>query len=182
MKHLRQYIRQILLEQRKFILKGNSRYFRVDMLGIGNAYVQGGVDGNFQNCKDEVEAIKQMPEYLEAKEKFEANNTYGEYKVVDGKRVRVEVPMPFYPKFYSVDNAWIDDQEMRGKGHGKAIYKEWIRQAVKYSEGYGGVFIAGAHCTQTPNATSEDAKRVWKSLIRDYPTSSGLVIFIGEGK
>ena len=132
--------------------------------------------------KDDVETIMQMPEYLEAKEKFEANNTYGEYKVVDGKRVRVEVPMPFYPKFYSVDNAWIDDQEMRGKGHGKAIYEEWIRQAVKYSEGYGGVFIAGAHCTQTPNATSEDAKRVWKSLIRDYPTSSGLVIFIGEEK
>ena len=49
----------------------------------------------------------------------------GEYKVVDGKRVRVEVPMDFYPKFYSVDNAWIDDQEMRGKGHGKAIYEEW---------------------------------------------------------
>jgi hypothetical protein len=170
MKLLREYIRQILNEERKpsFRYEGSPSYFRVSMNGIG--YAQGGrgapLGQRFDLCQDDVDALKLTPEYLAAEEKWIENNPPGPYS-------------GFTPQSYGVDNAWIDIPENRGKGHGREIYEAWIKKAIEYSKGYGGVFIAGAHCYQTANATSPDAKRVWKSLVRDYPTSSGLVIFIG---
>ena len=56
-------------------------------------------------------------------------------------------------------------------------YKAFIDQAVKYSKSYGGVFVGAHYCT-IGSGTSEAAKRVWKSLAREY-NSSGDVIFIG---
>ena len=53
----------------------------------------------------------------------------------------------------------------------------FIDKAIEYSKSYGGVFIGAHHCT-LGSGTSDAAKRVWKSLTRDY-TSSGDVIFIG---
>ena len=41
---------------------------------------------------------------------------------------------------------------------------------------YGGVFVGAHHCT-IGSGTSEDAKRVWKSLAREY-NASGDVIFV----
>ena len=164
MKHLRQYIRQ---------LKGGSNYFRIDLLGIG--YAMGPEVLRFKECQADVDAIMQMPEYIEAKERYEANNTTKDYDPATGQMV--EKPAKFRPRFYEMENAWIYDPENRGKGHGKEIYKAFIDQAVKYSKSYGGVFI-GSHKCVIGSGTSEDAGRVWDSLGREY-TSSGQVIFIG---
>ena len=176
MKHLRQYIRQILLEKASFKFKGDSSYFRVDLPGIG--YAQGGENLRFKECQADVDAIMQMPEYIEAKERFEANNTSKDMvQDADGNYSMKEVPAKFRPRFFDVENAWITNPENRGKGHGKEIYKAFINQAAEYSKSNGGVFV-GAHKCVIGSGTSEDAQRVWKSLGRDY-TSSGMVIFIG---
>ena len=183
MKHSRQYIRQILLEKSNFTFKGSSNYFRVEMPGVG--YAQGGQDRRFPECQDDVDAIMQMPEFIAAKEKYlseqkpdydiKRNPETGEYE-----RVLSDKPPRFMPRYFSVDNAWINNPEKRGKGFGRQIYEEFIRKAVEFSPGehYGGVFIAGAHCVQTAGSTSSDAKRVWEALVRDYPVSHGWVIFI----
>ena len=176
MKQLRQYIRQILLEKSNFKLKGDSSYFRVDLAGIG--YAQGPEVLRFKECQADVDAIMQMPEYIEAKERYEANNTSKEMaQDENGKYYMKEVPAKFRPRFYEVENAWISNPENRGKGYGKEIYKAFINQAVKYSQSYGGVFI-GSHKCVIGAGTSEDAGRVWDSLGREY-TASGQVIFIG---
>ena len=173
MKHLRHYIRQILLEKANLKLKGSADYFRIDLLGIG--YAQGPQVLLFKECQADVDALMQTPEYIEAKEKFEANNTTKEINWDTGETY--EAPAKFRPRFYEVENAWISNPEKRGKGHGKEIYKAFIDQAVKYSQSYGGVFI-GSHKCVIGSGTSEDAGRVWGSLGREY-TSSGQVIFIG---
>ena len=175
---LREYIRQTLLEKASFKLKGDYEYFRVELPGIG--YAQGGQQLRFKECQTDVDALMQTPEYLAAKEKYEANNTTKDM-VEDpdsphGFRMQ-ERQARFMPRFYEVNNAWISDPEDRGKGHGKEIYKAFIDQAVKYSKRYGGVFI-GSHECVLGSGTSEDAGRVWDSLGREY-TSSGQVIFIG---
>ena len=159
-----------------FKVKGSSDYFRVDLPGIG--YAQGGENLRFKECQDDVDAIMQMPEYLDAKARFESNNTSKDItKDENGKWVEIEKPAKFRPRFYDVENAWITNPENRGKGHGKEIYKAFINKAIEYSKSYGGVFI-GAHRCTIGSGTSEDAQRVWKSLGRDY-TSSGMVIFVG---
>jgi hypothetical protein len=173
MKHLRQYIRQVLLERAKFKARGDDDYFRVDLLGIG--YAEGSSSLRFRECQDDVDAIMQMPEYIAAKEKYEANNTTKDLDYDTGQMV--EKPAKFRPRFYTVDNAWISNPENRGKGHGKEIYEAFIAQAVYHARNYGGVFI-GAHKCVMGSGSSEDAQRVWKSLGKKY-TSSGLVIFIG---
>ena len=68
MKHLRQYIRKILLERANFTFQGSSNYFRVEMPGVG--YAQGGQDRRFPECQDDVDTIMQMPEFIAAKEKY----------------------------------------------------------------------------------------------------------------
>ena len=166
MRLLREYIRELLSEKASFTHKGDSEYFRVDLPGIG--YAQGGQQLSFKECQSDVDALKQTPEYLEAEEKFlsDPKNVWG-----DGERKK------FIPRFYDVANAWISNPDMRGKGHGKEIYKAFINKAIEYSRPYGGVFIGAHHCT-IGSGTSQDAKRVWKSLTPEY-TSSGDVIFIG---
>ena len=176
MKHLREYIRQILLEKANIRLKGGSDYFRVDLVGFG--YAQGPEVLRFRECQADVDAIMQMPEYIEAKERYEANNTSKEMaQDENGKYYMKEVPAKFRPRFYEVENAWISNSENRGKGYGKEIYKAFINQASQYSRSYGGVFI-GSHKCVIGSGTSEDASRVWNSLGREY-TSSGQVIFVG---
>jgi hypothetical protein len=171
MKHLRQYIRQVLLE--RFQYKGSSDYFRVEIPGIG--YAEGGYHLSFKECQADVDALMQTPEYLAAKENFEANNTTKDINWDTGETIIN--PAKFRPRFYDVNNAWISNPENRGKGHGKEIYKAFIDKAVEYSRSYGGVFIGAHHCT-IGSGTSDDAKRLWKSLTREY-TASGDVIFIG---
>ena len=185
MKHLRQYIRQILLEKANLKLKGDSEFFRVELGQIG--YAQGGQQLRFKECQSDVDALMQTPEFIAAKEKFEANNTTKD--MVDdpdsphGYSMQ-ERPAKFRPRFFEVNNAWISNPEDRGKGHGKEIYKAFIDQAVEYSKHYGGVFVGAHACTigggvgPFSGGTSKDAQRVWKSLRRDY-NSSGMVIFIG---
>ena len=176
---LRKYIRQILLEEANFKLKGSEDYFRVDLPGIG--YAQGPLVLQFQECQADVDALMQTPEYIEAEKRFQAKakpRTDIVRNKETGKYEEVEVgPAKFRPRFYEVENAWITNPENRGKGHGKEIYKAFIDQAKQYSQRYGGVFI-GSHKCVIGTGTSEDAGRVWDSLGREY-TSSGQVIFIG---
>ena len=60
--------------------------------------------------------------------------------------------------------------------HGKELYIAFIEKATEYSRSYGGVFVGAHYCTI--GSTSDDAKRVWASITKNY-TSSGDVIFIG---
>ena len=173
MRLLREYIRELLSEKASFTHKGDSEYFRVDLPGIG--YAQGGQQLSFKKCQSDVDAIMKTPEFIAAKEKYEANNTSKDLDFDTGEMV--EKPAKFRPRFYDVANAWISNPDMRGKGHGKEIYKAFINKAIEYSRPYGGVFIGAHHCT-IGSGTSQDAKRVWKSLTPEY-TSSGDVIFIG---
>ena len=179
MKHLRQYLRQILLEKANFRVRGDDEYFRVDLPGIG--YAEGGSSLRFRECQDDVDALMRTPEYLAAEKKYQETakpRTDIVRNPETGKYEEVEVgPAKFRPRFYTVDNAWINNPENRGKGHGKKIYNAFIAQAVYHARNHGGVFI-GAHRCVMGSGTSEDAQRVWKSLGRDY-TSSGMVIFIG---
>ena len=117
-------------------------------------------------------------EFLEAKEKYEANNTTKDMaQDEEGNYFMKEVPAKFRPRFYDIENAWITNPEQRGKGFGKELYKAFITQAAEYAKPYGGVFVGAHYCT-IGSGTSPDAKRVWNSITRDY-TSSGDVIFIG---
>jgi hypothetical protein len=176
---LREYIRELLTEVPAIKHKGDYDYFRVELGKIG--YAQGGTHLRFQDCQSDVDALKQTPEYLEAEEKWMKNAKPRTDIVRDenGEWVMAETGelQPFTPKFYDVDNAWIHDEANRGKGHGKEIYKAFIDKASEYAKRNGGVFIGAHHCT-LGSGTSDAAKRLWKSLVRDY-TSSGDVIFIG---
>ena len=165
--------------QPSFKHRGDSYYFRVDLPNIG--YAQGGSNLGFKECQSDVDALMKTPEYLDAEKKYVANakprtdivknEETGQYEEVEiGQAV-------FRPKFYDVDNAWINNPENRGKGYGKQIYKAFIDKAVEYSRSSGGVFIGAHHCT-IGSGTSPEAKRVWASLAREY-NSSGDVIFIG---
>ena len=175
----RQHIRELLNEELKFKQKGSSSYFRVDLPGIG--YAEGGEHLRLPACQADVDALMQTPEYLAAEKKYVESRPPRTELVRDeetGKYVEKEVgPATFRPKFYDINNAWITNPENRGKGYGKEIYKAFIDQAVEYSKNYGGVFIGAHHCT-IGSGTSAAAKRVWKSLAREY-NSSGDVIFIG---
>lgn len=161
-----------------FKLKGDNNYFRVELPKIG--YAEGGYNLRFKECQSDVDALMQTPEYIAAEEKYVANAKPRTdiVKDEDGNWVQKEIgPAVFRPKFYDVANAWIHDEEDRGKGHGKEIYKAFIEQAAEYSRSSGGVFVGAHHCT-IGSGTSPEARRVWASLARDY-TSSGDVIFIG---
>ena len=168
--------RQFVNENSKFKLKGDSEYFRIDLQGIG--YAQGMQHLRLKECQSDVDALMETPEFIKAKEKYEANNTTKDMaQDEDGNYFMKEVPAKFRPRFYDIENAWITNPEQRGKGYGKEIYKAFIAQAAEYAKPYGGVFVGAHYCT-IGSGTSDDAKRVWKSITRDY-TSSGDVIFIG---
>ena len=170
---------EALTEAAAFKHKGSSNYFRVDLPGIG--YAEGGSNVRFPDCQSDVDTLMKTPEYLAAEKKYVANakpRTDIVKNEETGKYEEVEVgPAKFRPRFYDINNAWITNPENRGKGYGKEIYRAFIDQAVEYSKNYGGVFIGAHHCT-IGSGTSEDAKRVWASLAREY-NSSGDVIFIG---
>ena len=176
---LREYIRELLSERSTFMNKGSSEWFRVELPGIG--YAEGGQHLRFKECQSDVDAIMKTPEYLAAEKKYQETakpSTDIVRNEETGKWEEVETgPAKFRPRFYDVANAWINNPENRGKGHGKEIYKAFIDQAAEYSKSYGGVFV-GAHRCVMGSGSSEDAQRVWKSLGREY-TSSGMVIFIG---
>jgi hypothetical protein len=179
MNPLREYIKELLVEKENIKLKGDYNFFRVELGRIG--YAEGGAHLRFEECQSDVDAIMQMPEYLAAEEKW-AKNAKPRTDIVrdeNGEWVMKEIGgnIPFTPRFYEVNNAWIHDEKNRGKGHGKEIYKAFIDQAVQYSKRYGGVFV-GSHKCVLGSGTSEDAGRVWDSLGKEY-TSSGQVIFIG---
>ena len=158
------------------IPKGSAEFFRVEFPGIGHC--DGKQELRFKECQDDVDALIQTPEFIAAKEKYEANKTTKKMaQDENGEYYMEEVPAEFRPRFYSINNAWISNPNKRGKGHGKALYKAFIEQAKEYSKSYGGVFI-GAHQCTPGGGTSDDALRVWQSLGREY-TSSGEVIFIG---
>mgnify|MGYP003129378734 FL=1 len=176
MKLLMEQWRQFINEGSKFKLKGDSEYFRIDLQGIG--YAQGMQHLRFKECQSDVDALMETPEFIKAKEKYEANNTTKDMaQDEDGNYFMKEVPAKFRPRFYDIENAWITNPEQRGKGYGKELYKAFIAQAAEYAKPYGGVFVGAHYCT-IGSGTSDDAKRVWKSITRDY-TSSGDVIFIG---
>ena len=176
MKLLMEQWRQFINEGSKFKLKGDSEYFRIDLQGIG--YAQGMQHLRFKECQSDVDALMETPEFIKAKEKYEANNTTKDMaQDEDGNYFMKEVPAKFRPRFYDIENAWITNPEQRGKGYGKELYKAFIAQAAEYAKPYGGVFVGAHYCT-IGSGTSPDAKRVWKSITRDY-TSSGDVIFIG---
>mgnify|MGYP000029214152 FL=1 len=162
--------------QEKFSYKGSADYFRVELAGVG--YAEGRKHLRFKECQGDVDSLMKTPEYTDAKERFESNSTSKEMaQDENGEYYMKEVPAKFRPRFYDIDNAWITNPEMRGKGHGKEIYKAFIEKAVEYSKKHGGVFVGAHHCT-IGSGTSEDARRVWASITKDY-TSSGDVIFIG---
>ena len=174
---LREYVRELLAE-RRFKHKGSSGYFRVTLPGIG--YAEGGEHLRFKHCQEDVDALMKTPEYLEAQKRY-VESQPPRTKLVQnketGKYEMVEIgPSKFRPKFYDINNAWILNEKNRGKGYGKEIYKAFIERAVEYSQSAGGVFISAHYCT-IGSGTSEAAKRVWRSLARDY-TSSGDVIFV----
>jgi len=176
---LREYIQELLTEVPAIKHKGDYDYFRVELGKIG--YAQGGTHLRFQDCQSDVDALKQTPEYLEAEEKWMKNakprTTIARDENGEWAEIELEGNIPFRPKFYDVANAWIHDEGNRGKGHGKEIYKAFIDKASEYAKRNGGVFIGAHHCT-LGSGTSEAAKRVWKSITKDY-TSSGDVIFVG---
>ena len=170
---------ETLTEAAAFRHKGDNNFFRVELGGIG--YAQGGQQLSFKECQADVDKIKHMPEYLEAEKKW-TKNAKPRTKIMrdeNGEWAMQETGEnePFSPKFYEVANAWIPDEKLRGKGHGKEIYKAFIDKASVYSKRSGGLFVGAYHCT-IGSGTSQDAKRLWASLTRDY-TSSGDVIFIG---
>ena len=173
---LHEYTRQILLE--RFKHKGSQDYFRVELPDIG--YAEGSLNLSFKKCQTQVDALMKTPEYLAAEEKYVKNAKPRTDIVRDenGEWVEKEVgPAKFRPPFYDVTNAWIHDEKNRGKGHGKEIYKAFIDKAAEYAKRNGGLFVGAYYCT-IGSGTSPDARRLWKSLTRDY-TSSGDVIFIG---
>ena len=175
---LRKYIRQILQEAPALRHKGDEDFFRVELGSIG--YAQGHRNLRFKHCQSDVDELMKTPEYLAAEEKYVKNAKPRTDIVRDenGEWAMKETgPAKFSPPFYDVTNAWINKESNRGKGHGKEIYKAFIDKATEYAKRDGGLFVGAYHCI-LGSGTSPDARRLWKSLVRDY-TSSGDVIFIG---
>jgi len=178
MRLLREYIKELLYENPSFKYKGTEDYFRVELPGVG--YAQGHRNLSFKKCQAQVDELMKTPEYLAAEEKYVKNAKPRTDIVRDenGEWAMKEIgPAKFSPPFYDVTNAWIHKESDRGKGHGKEIYKAFIDKASEYARRDGGLFVGAYYCT-IGSGTSPDARRLWKSLVRDY-TSSGDVIFIG---
>jgi len=75
--------------------------------------------------------------------------------------------------FYTVQNTAIN-AEHRNKGYGKALYEFAFRALSKKAK---EPFYVGAYACHMGSGTSPDAKRVWQSLAKKYP-SSGMVIYV----
>ena len=79
-----------------------------------------------------------------------------------------------YPNVLRVGHAFVDDEAYKGKGIGRAMYEAMMAEgfAVRQTR-VGGqpgpMFLIPDECGGAGN-TSADAKRVWASLARDYPS------------
>ena len=79
-----------------------------------------------------------------------------------------------YPNVLRVGHAFMDDDAYKGKGIGRAMYEAMMVEgfAVRQTR-IGGqpgpMFLVPDECGGAGN-TSADAKRVWASLARDYPS------------
>jgi hypothetical protein len=79
-----------------------------------------------------------------------------------------------YPNVLAVSHAFITDDAHKGKGVGRAMYEAMMAEgfAVRQSR-IGGqpgpMFFIPDECSGAGN-TSAEARRVWTSLVRDYPS------------
>ena len=79
-----------------------------------------------------------------------------------------------YPNVLAVSHAFVTDDEHKGKGVGRAMYEAMMVEgfAVRQSR-IGGqpgpMFFIPDECSGAGN-TSAEARRVWASLVRDYPS------------
>lgn len=185
---IRRHIRTILSEDHvhdtkrelaNFRHKGDSYHFRVTLPGVG--YIEAIQKLDIKQCQSDVDVLMASPEYLAAEKKYEESNPPRTSILRNEKTGKYEVieigPSEMIPKFYVIDKAFIHNPESRGKGYGKALYKEAIKKAAEYAGSSGGVFVAPLQCSLGVGSTSPEARRVWNSLSRDY-LSSGHVIFV----
>lgn len=79
-----------------------------------------------------------------------------------------------YPNVLRVGHAFMDDEAYKGKGIGRAMYEAMMAEGfavreTRISGSPGPMFLIPDECGGAGN-TSADAKRVWASLARDYPS------------
>lgn len=79
-----------------------------------------------------------------------------------------------YPNVLRVGHAFVDDDAYKGKGIGRAMYEAMMAEGfavrqTRISGQPGPMFLIPDECGGAGN-TSADAKRVWASLARDYPS------------
>jgi DNA repair protein RadC len=80
-----------------------------------------------------------------------------------------------YPNVLSVSHAFITDDAHKGKGVGRAMYEAMMAEGFAVRESRTGgkpgpMFFIPDECKGVGN-TSAEARRVWASLARDYPSA-----------
>jgi GNAT superfamily N-acetyltransferase len=79
-----------------------------------------------------------------------------------------------YPNVLAVSHAFITDDAHKGKGVGRAMYEAMMAEGFAVRESRiggkpGPMFFIPDECSGAGN-TSAEARRVWASLVRDYPS------------
>jgi predicted GNAT family acetyltransferase len=79
-----------------------------------------------------------------------------------------------YPNVLAVSHAFITDDAHKGKGVGRAMYQAMMAEGFAVRESRiggqpGPMFFIPDECSGVGN-TSAEARRVWDSLVRDYPS------------
>jgi GNAT superfamily N-acetyltransferase len=79
-----------------------------------------------------------------------------------------------YPNVLAVSHAFVTDEEHKGKGVGRAMYEAMMAEGFAVRESRTGgkpgpMFFIPDECSGVGN-TSAEARRVWASLVRDYPS------------
>jgi GNAT superfamily N-acetyltransferase len=79
-----------------------------------------------------------------------------------------------YPNVLAVSHAFVTDDEHKGKGVGRAMYEAMMAEGFAVRESRiggqpGPMFFIPDECSGAGN-TSAEARRVWDSLVRDYPS------------
>jgi hypothetical protein len=79
-----------------------------------------------------------------------------------------------YPNVLAVSHAFITDDAHKGKGVGRAMYEAMMAEGFAVRETRiggkpGPMFFIPDECSGAGN-TSAEARRVWASLVRDYPS------------
>jgi hypothetical protein len=80
-----------------------------------------------------------------------------------------------YPNVLGVSHAFITDDAHKGKGVGRAMYEAMMAEGFAVRESRTGgkpgpMFFIPDECKGVGN-TSAEARRVWASLVRDYPSA-----------